>query len=531
MAPSRVEPFANNWAYLKTELNWLDQLLMVAIARQRKETYAINRVAQSHADRVTSHWWKGLIAFEHPPASDSPARSGSLQHLNQQEEAPQTSLELPQPYQERLESRIQRSEHQGIWLGLPMLCRHLQLTPFEKKLVLMCLAVEVNHRYARIYSYLQSSDGKSLTRSGVPVSDRSFGMDNQAADLPTVDLVLRLLCRNDTEWQVARRQLTPEHSLLIQHQLLERLQGDTATFLRSSLRLSESLVNYLLAESPQPELLDGLTKTCLNPLSGSWQIWQPQSITHDLAPVGEDSIQLTIQQLAETGLVLPQTLMQRLAYLCHRVQMADGMQSAQSTPRLIVSQHPGTIVIVAGAAGTGKTMAAKAIAQTCYHALCILDLRLIEPLHFASTLVALLQAAPKLLLIQAAHLWFGRSTPIAEAQLQSFWQHRQMQPGLTFLSVQLGPKMSLQWQRQCDEYLDFPLPEAKARQQLWQKALNQDSSLRTEVDCTQLAQMWRLSGGKIDAIAQTAFCYAMAESSPILTMNHLQQAWRVHRHH
>jgi hypothetical protein len=515
MVPSRVEPFANNWAYLKTELNWLDQLLMVAVARQRKETYAINRVAQSQVDRVTSHWWKGLIALEHSPASDSPAKSSAFQPLPQPEVSTSTSLEFPQSYQQRLESRIQLSEQQGIWLGLPTLCQRLQLTPFEKKLVLMCLATEVNHRYARIYSYLQSSDGKSLTRSGVPVSD----------------LVLRLLCRNDTEWQVARRQLTPEHSLLIQHQLLERLQGDTATFLRSSLRLSESLVNYLLAESPQLESLDGLAKICLTSLSGSWQIWQPQSMTHNLTPVDKDSIQLTIQKLAETGLILPQTTMQRLAYLCHRVQMADGMQSAQSTPGLIVSQHPGTIVIVAGAAGTGKTMAAQAIAQACYHALYILDLRLIEPRHYSSTLAALLQAAPKLLLIQAAHLWFGRSTPIAEAQLQSFWQQRQMHPGLTFLSVQLGPRLSLQWQRQCDDYLDFPLPAARARRQLWQKALNQDSSLRTEVDCTQLAQMWRLSGGKIDAIAQTAFCYAMAESSPILTMNHLQRAWHTHHHH
>jgi hypothetical protein len=42
---------------------------------------------------------------------------------------------------------------------------------------------------------------------------------------------------------------------------------------------------------------------------------------------------------------------------------------------------------------------------------------------------------------------------------------------------------------------------------------------------------WRIIGGKIDAIAKAAFCYAMAESSPILAMNYLQQAWQAHRHH
>ena len=55
-------PFADNWAYLKTELSWLDRLLMLAIARQRKETKAINKIAQTSADQVSSHWWKGVIS-------------------------------------------------------------------------------------------------------------------------------------------------------------------------------------------------------------------------------------------------------------------------------------------------------------------------------------------------------------------------------------------------------------------------------------------------------------------------------------
>ena len=56
-----VEPFASNWAYLKVELNWLERLLMVSAARQRKETRDVNRVARSAVDRATSHWWQGLI--------------------------------------------------------------------------------------------------------------------------------------------------------------------------------------------------------------------------------------------------------------------------------------------------------------------------------------------------------------------------------------------------------------------------------------------------------------------------------------
>jgi hypothetical protein len=61
MSTESPVPFANNWAYLKTELSWLERLLMLAIARQRKEAKALGRVARTKADQVTSHWWQGLI--------------------------------------------------------------------------------------------------------------------------------------------------------------------------------------------------------------------------------------------------------------------------------------------------------------------------------------------------------------------------------------------------------------------------------------------------------------------------------------
>jgi len=59
-------PFSDNWAYLKTELNWLDRLLMLAIARQRKEIATVEKVANTDADRVSAHWWKGIIAVSKP---------------------------------------------------------------------------------------------------------------------------------------------------------------------------------------------------------------------------------------------------------------------------------------------------------------------------------------------------------------------------------------------------------------------------------------------------------------------------------
>ncbi|MBD0268439.1 MAG: hypothetical protein ICV77_09105, partial [Cyanobacteria bacterium Co-bin8] len=57
-------PFADNWAYLKTELSWLDRLLMLAVARQRQDVKEVDRIARHSGERATSHWWKGIITLE-----------------------------------------------------------------------------------------------------------------------------------------------------------------------------------------------------------------------------------------------------------------------------------------------------------------------------------------------------------------------------------------------------------------------------------------------------------------------------------
>jgi hypothetical protein len=68
----QAEPFLDNWTYLKVELNWLERLLLIAVARQRKETKEIDRVARTAVDRATSHWWRGMVSLEGTPSYDSP---------------------------------------------------------------------------------------------------------------------------------------------------------------------------------------------------------------------------------------------------------------------------------------------------------------------------------------------------------------------------------------------------------------------------------------------------------------------------
>ncbi|MBE9112425.1 hypothetical protein IQ273_23815, partial [Nodosilinea sp. LEGE 07298] len=68
--PEKMAPFADNWAYLKTELAWLDRLLMVAVSRQKRELQELDDFALSDQDRVSRHWWKGIIHLTGQPNYD-----------------------------------------------------------------------------------------------------------------------------------------------------------------------------------------------------------------------------------------------------------------------------------------------------------------------------------------------------------------------------------------------------------------------------------------------------------------------------
>lgn len=211
-------PFANNWVYLETELSWLERLLLVAVAQQRKSLKSVTQVAKTSSDQATSDWWQGLVAIRNRAYDDA---------------LPKKASERPSlGYQKTLDKRILISRVNKISLGLPTMQASLGLSLFEKKLVLMVLAPEVQVRYGKLYHYLQT------------------GTHCAAGSLPTVDLALRVLCSNETERRRARTRLSGPNSLL-HRQIIRRVDG-ASTLLGSQLQLATEWVDYLLAEKPDP---------------------------------------------------------------------------------------------------------------------------------------------------------------------------------------------------------------------------------------------------------------------------------------
>ena len=479
MQSHTIEPFSNNWAYLKAELTWLDRVLGMAIARQRQETKVVERVARSRVDRVTSHWWRGLVTLEGEAAYDSPA------------EKPQQQSTIPKAsYQQQLEAKIQVSQQRGVALGLPLLCSRLQLGTAEKNLLLMALAPEISRRYARLYNYLQETEHPDAT------------------GLPTVDLILRLLCRTDADWRSLRQSLT-EDSALIKHQLLDLRSFHAHPLLSRPVKLPDPLVNYLLADRPESHALETLLRSPLLPL--------PSPLSPLPSPL----------QDLWSDLILPPSLLADLQHLCHRVQFAQ--QVDQDWGFATVGQQPGdrlgTIALLVGASGTGKTLAARAIAQTLQTTLLCVDLAQLQLDDVPSLLQAIANQAPTVLLLKSAECWFGRTSVLPNTVLHQFLALRRQQQGITLLSTHQKHRLAAQWRRELHPLLAFPMPTQAERLKLWQQAFPEAAPL-DGLDWEQLAHL-PLNGGDIYTIARDAAIYAAASKTKLTTHSLIQAYERV----
>lgn len=518
-----AEPFLDNWTYLRTELSWLDRVLANAIARQRKDSKEVERVSRSKADAVTSHWWKGLVTVDGLVAGDSPA------------ELPRRRSGSNASYQQQMEARIRASRNQGIVLGLPSLCQRLDLSTFEKNTVLMALAPEINRRYARMYNFLQEVD-----QAG-------------AAGLPTVDLILRLLCRNDTEWRKARLSLAAG-SCLVQHGLVEFPANQAEPFLAHVVKLSDPCVEYLLAEAPTLITLENLLAAApsargvgLEAPSGiafqgaglAADTWEPERA---IAPAcaltsapGRDSL-VAIAPPAQrpekpwATLVLPPPVLATVQHISDRLRYAEQVDDTWGFGAIASSAMPseGTLVLLAGAKGTGKTTVAQAIAHSVNHPLHSLDLALVAPAQAEALCQRLMTKNLPILLLKSAGVWFGRSSPLSKAQLHQFLSIRQQTTSLTFFSVAATRAIKMQWQYQMTQQIVLSLPNQAARRQLWRLAFPAEAPLAAKIDW-QTITTWRLTGKEIFAIAREAAIYAAAAQAKTITLAHITQAYAAHQ--
>ncbi|AFY75269.1 hypothetical protein Syn7502_03419 [Synechococcus sp. PCC 7502] len=212
-----VAKFVDNWSYLKAELAWLDRVIMRTIAKQRQLNKEIDRISRNEVDKATSHWWKGFITLDPP--------NGGTQAIYRPVAGVCAS---------RYGDRIAASMEESVNLTIPILCDRLKLGKFERDLLVLCLAPEINRRYEKLYVVLNN--------------------DESSCRQPTIDLALRLFSRSDAEWRAARAVFSPK-APLVKTKILEICPPHTSsqTLIARSIRLSDRSVDYLLSEDQAVE--------------------------------------------------------------------------------------------------------------------------------------------------------------------------------------------------------------------------------------------------------------------------------------
>ena len=428
-------PFANNWAYLETELSWLERLLLVAVSQQRKNLKSVTRVAKTSSDKATSDWWQGLVAIKSRAYDDA---------------APKKTNDRPfLGYQKTLDQRILLSRAKNIALGLPAMQTSLGLSLFEKKLVLMALAPEVQVRYGKLYHYLQ------------------LGTHCPTGALPTLELALRLLCRNDGERRRARANLSADN-VLLQQRVLQPVEGAT-TFLGSQLQLAPHWVDYLLAEHPDP-------------------LWPMQQIMAGWGRRCRDRI-------LWSDIVLPPELKQTLETLS--------------------TQGPSRLLLV-GEKDVGKERVAIALSNYLKQPLHQIDVAAISPSDWPACLQELQQANYPMVLITSAHRWLAQASAIDSAALHHWLSHSSTHIVFTVAHRHLVRR---HWRQQLTA-LDIPRADAQMRLQLWQQSFPGGVKGMGNVRWGYLAEALALSPQQITDIAQMT--QALAQDAAA-TREQLQQ--------
>src|SRR5262249_30215473 len=135
-----------------------------------------------------------------------------------------------------VDERVDVGRRAGSLPPLPWLRRMFGLSPFEEQSLLVCLAPELDRKYAAAYAGRTGGNGT-----------------------PTVGLLLELRCRSTTEAWRARAALE-EGAPLLRWRLLERTPAAGASGLADPLRLDPGLLRVLLGVPlPDPRLRDVAT--------------------------------------------------------------------------------------------------------------------------------------------------------------------------------------------------------------------------------------------------------------------------------
>jgi AAA+ superfamily predicted ATPase len=235
--------------------------------------------------------------------------------------------------------------------------------------------------------------------------------------------------------------------------------------------------------------------------------------------------------------VLPENhhrqLREVIAHVNHAATVLDEWRFADQMP-----YGRGVAALFSGPSGTGKTMAAYACARELNNEICVVDLAQLPSKYIGETnknLDVLFREAERsgaVLLFDEAEALFGKRSEVKDAhdryaniEVAYLLQRIEAFAGLAILTTNFRQNLDLAFLRRFRFTVEFPTPDAAAREKIWRKCVPESAPLADDVDLRFIARRLELTGGNIRQITLRA-AFSAAAAGTAITMRHFVEATR-----
>jgi hypothetical protein len=198
----------------------------------------------------------------------------------------------------------------------------------------------------------------------------------------------------------------------------------------------------------------------------------------------------------------------------------------------------GVVALFSGPSGTGKTMAAQAIARALGTETFVIDLSQViskyigETEKFIDATFRAAQRAGAVLQIDEAEALFGQRSEIkdshdryANIEVAYLLQRIEAFDGIAILTTNLQQNVDQAFLRRLRFVIDFPKPDVNAREKIWRQSLPKNAPA-SRLDFRYLARRLEITGGHIRTITIRAAFLAASEGSSTIEMRHIVYATR-----
>jgi AAA+ superfamily predicted ATPase len=292
-----------------------------------------------------------------------------------------------------------------------------------------------------------------------------------------------------------------------------------------------------------PVSIDGLEHAMLlaakRPKNYNAEDPQLDRLTSALRELASEGISHLVERIEPIfsldDVVLPPDRKQQLVEVVDNVRFAsrvlDGWKFRDQLP-----YGRGVTALFFGSSGTGKTMAAMAIARRLKIQILRLDLSRVVNKYIGETeknidrVFTDAQKSGAAVLIDEADALLGKRSEVKEAhdryaniEVAYLLQRMEAYDGLAILTTNMRMNLDPAFLRRLRFIIEFPKPNVEAREQIWRQCLPKESHELSDADFRQLARRIDLTGGQIRQITlRAAFIAAAADSR--ITLEHVAQA-------